>query len=188
MRSNQQQNLSRAASQSRSAALSKLSIAWPFLSANADSTLCPAVPNKSPCRCVSVPATDWALSSRVCPPLRRPRLPVLAGFTKSSAMVSAFWRDATLSACGSLPATEAISQGAFPLSECFEEDGAIVDREACKLGCESIVSKRLISPYRSGRSPHWVKVKNPKAPAVKREAEEDWGNKQWSRARRRASY
>jgi hypothetical protein len=22
--------------------------------------------------------------------------------------------------------------------------------------------------------PHWVKVKNPKAPAVKREAEEDW--------------
>jgi hypothetical protein len=29
--------------------------------------------------------------------------------------------------------------------------------------------------YRPGRSPHWVKVKNPKAPAVKREAEEDWG-------------
>jgi hypothetical protein len=28
---------------------------------------------------------------------------------------------------------------------------------------------------RSGQSPHWVKVKNPKAPAVKREAEEDWG-------------
>jgi hypothetical protein len=25
-------------------------------------------------------------------------------------------------------------------------------------------------------SPHWVKVKNPKAPAVKREAEEDWGS------------
>jgi hypothetical protein len=24
-------------------------------------------------------------------------------------------------------------------------------------------------------SPHWVKVKNPNAPAVKREAEEDWG-------------
>jgi ATP-dependent DNA ligase len=47
-------------------------------------------------------------------------------------------------------------------------------REACKLGCEGIASKRLGSPYRSGRSPHWVKVKNPKAPAVKREAEEDW--------------
>jgi len=27
---------------------------------------------------------------------------------------------------------------------------------------------------RAGYSPHWVKVKNPKAPAVKREAEEDW--------------
>jgi ATP-dependent DNA ligase len=40
---------------------------------------------------------------------------------------------------------------------------------------EGIVSKRLGSMYRSGRSPHWVKVKNPKAPAVKREAEEDWG-------------
>jgi hypothetical protein len=36
-------------------------------------------------------------------------------------------------------------------------------------------SRPLGSPYRSGRSPHWVKVKNPKAPAVKREAEEDWG-------------
>jgi hypothetical protein len=41
--------------------------------------------------------------------------------------------------------------------------------------CEGIVSKRLDSPYRSGRSPHWVKVENPKASAVKREAEEDWG-------------
>jgi hypothetical protein len=28
---------------------------------------------------------------------------------------------------------------------------------------------------RSGRSPHWLKFKNPNAPAVKREAEEDWG-------------
>jgi hypothetical protein len=28
---------------------------------------------------------------------------------------------------------------------------------------------------REGPSADWVKVKNPKAPAVKREAEEDWG-------------
>jgi bifunctional non-homologous end joining protein LigD len=48
-------------------------------------------------------------------------------------------------------------------------------REACKLGCEGILSKRLGSMYRRGRSPHWIKVKNPKAPAVRREAEEDWG-------------
>ena len=61
------------------------------------------------------------------------------------------------------------------LNEHFEEDGAIVFREACKLGCEGIVSKRLGSPYRSGRSAHWVKVKNPEAPAVTREAKEDLG-------------
>jgi bifunctional non-homologous end joining protein LigD len=61
------------------------------------------------------------------------------------------------------------------LNEHFEEDGASVYRAACQLGCEGIVSKRLGSPYRSGRSPHWIKVKNPKAPAVTREAEEDWG-------------
>jgi bifunctional non-homologous end joining protein LigD len=66
-------------------------------------------------------------------------------------------------------------QTSIVLNETYEEDGAIVYREACKLGCEGIVSKRLGSPYRSGRSPHWVKVKNPKAPAVKREAEENWG-------------
>jgi bifunctional non-homologous end joining protein LigD len=38
-----------------------------------------------------------------------------------------------------------------------------------------VVSKRLGSSYRSGRSPDWLKMKNPAAPAVKREAEEDWG-------------
>jgi len=53
-------------------------------------------------------------------------------------------------------------------------DGAIIYRHACKLGCEGIVSKRLCSAYRAGPSPHWLKVKNPAAPAVKREAKEDW--------------
>jgi ATP-dependent DNA ligase len=38
-----------------------------------------------------------------------------------------------------------------------------------------IVSKRRNSPHRSGRSPDWIKSKNPAAPAVRREAEEDWG-------------
>jgi bifunctional non-homologous end joining protein LigD len=61
------------------------------------------------------------------------------------------------------------------LNEHYEEDGAIVFREACRLGCEGIVSKKLGSIYRRGRSPLWLKVKNPNAPAVKREAEEDWG-------------
>jgi ATP-dependent DNA ligase len=44
-----------------------------------------------------------------------------------------------------------------------------------KIGLEGIVSKRLGSTYRSGRSRHWIKSKNPAAPAVKREEEEDWG-------------
>jgi hypothetical protein len=34
---------------------------------------------------------------------------------------------------------------------------------------------RTISPYRSGRSPDWLKSKNPACEAVRREAEEDWG-------------
>jgi bifunctional non-homologous end joining protein LigD len=46
------------------------------------------------------------------------------------------------------------------LNEHYEEDGAIVFRDACRLGCEGIVSKWLGSPYWSGRVPHWVKVKN----------------------------
>jgi bifunctional non-homologous end joining protein LigD len=54
------------------------------------------------------------------------------------------------------------------------EPGDAVFRHACQLGFEGIVSKRLGSPYVSGRSRHWIKSKNPAAPAVKREAEEDW--------------
>ncbi len=61
------------------------------------------------------------------------------------------------------------------LNEHYDGEGDIVFKYACKLGCEGIVSKRLGSPYRSGRVDHWIKVKNPKAPAMKREAEEDWG-------------
>jgi bifunctional non-homologous end joining protein LigD len=57
--------------------------------------------------------------------------------------------------------------------------GDIVFRHACLLGYEGIVSKRLGSPYISGRSRYWLKFKNPAAPAVKREAEEDWGRGRW---------
>jgi bifunctional non-homologous end joining protein LigD len=64
-------------------------------------------------------------------------------------------------------------------NEHIEGDGATIFRHACKLGLEGIVSKRKDSPYRSGRSPDWLKMKNPDAPAVKREAEEDWGKKRW---------
>ena len=54
-------------------------------------------------------------------------------------------------------------------------EGAVVFQRACMMGLEGIVSKRLGSRYRSGRSPDWLKSKNPEAPAVKREAEEEWG-------------
>jgi hypothetical protein len=50
-------------------------------------------------------------------------------------------------------------------------DGAIVFRHARRLGLEGIVSKRKDSPYRSGRSPDWLKMKKPNAPAVRGEAE-----------------
>jgi hypothetical protein len=58
--------------------------------------------------------------------------------------------------------------GKLPVRSCLIDGEAIV----CD---EGIVSKRLGSIYRRGRSPHWLKVKNPKAPAITREAEEDWG-------------
>jgi bifunctional non-homologous end joining protein LigD len=51
-------------------------------------------------------------------------------------------------------------------------DGALVFAHACKLGVEGIVSKRLGSRYRSGRSADWLKFKNPRA--QEGEAEEDW--------------
>ena len=53
--------------------------------------------------------------------------------------------------------------------------GDIVFRHACRMGLEGIVSKRLGPRYVSGRSKDWLKFKNPEAPAVKREAEEEWG-------------
>jgi len=59
-------------------------------------------------------------------------------------------------------------------NEHYTGDGSSSSTPA-PLGCEGIVSKRLGSPYRSGRTDHWVKVKNPEAPAVAREADEDWG-------------
>jgi bifunctional non-homologous end joining protein LigD len=49
----------------------------------------------------------------------------------------------------------------------MEADGPTVFAQACKLGLEGIVSKRKDSAYRSGRSPDWLKMKNPACSAVK---------------------
>jgi bifunctional non-homologous end joining protein LigD len=60
------------------------------------------------------------------------------------------------------------------LSDHTDEDGATIFRQACKMGLEGIVSKRLTAPYRSGPSRDWVKVKNPDSPAMIRAREADW--------------
>ena len=65
------------------------------------------------------------------------------------------------------------------LNEHIEADGPTVFAHACKMGLEGIVSKRKDSPYRSGRSPDWLKSKNPACEAVRREEEEDWGKGSW---------
>ena len=41
------------------------------------------------------------------------------------------------------------------------------------MGLEGIVSKRLNSPYRSGKAKTWLKTKNPKSPAVMRIIEDE---------------
>jgi bifunctional non-homologous end joining protein LigD len=59
-------------------------------------------------------------------------------------------------------------RGSLPgvrLNEHLAQPGDLVFRHACKMGLEGIVSKRLASRYRSGRSPDWLKFKNPAAPA-----------------------
>jgi bifunctional non-homologous end joining protein LigD len=56
-----------------------------------------------------------------------------------------------------------------------EVEGEIVFQHACSLGLEGIVSKRIGSRYNPGRSPDWLKLKNPESLAVRRETEREWG-------------
>jgi bifunctional non-homologous end joining protein LigD len=60
------------------------------------------------------------------------------------------------------------------LNEHTEADGATVFRQACAMGLEGIVSKRLTAAYRSGPSRDWIKVKNPDSPAMVRHREGRW--------------
>src|SRR5499433_2993728 len=64
-------------------------------------------------------------------------------------------------------------------NEHLEGDGPTVFAHACKMGLEGIVSKRKASPYRSGRSPDWLKMKNATAPG--REARRGGGLGQMTR-------
>jgi bifunctional non-homologous end joining protein LigD len=63
------------------------------------------------------------------------------------------------------------------VNDTFDGDGGVIYRHACALGCEGIVSKRLGSAYRMGRSIVWLKTKNPASPAVRRESEIDWSKR-----------
>jgi len=60
------------------------------------------------------------------------------------------------------------------LNEHTDAAGELVFRQACAMGLECIVSKRLAAPYRSGPSGDWVKVKNPDSPAMVRHREGRW--------------
>jgi bifunctional non-homologous end joining protein LigD len=48
---------------------------------------------------------------------------------------------------------------AIRYSEHFHEEGEVMLRHACRLSLEGLVSKRHNSPYRSGRSRDWIKLK-----------------------------
>ncbi|MBR1156904.1 DNA ligase [Bradyrhizobium sp. JYMT SZCCT0428] len=48
------------------------------------------------------------------------------------------------------------------------EIGPELFRHACLMGLEGLVSKLDDRPYRPGRSPNWVKIKNPASPAMLR--------------------
>jgi bifunctional non-homologous end joining protein LigD len=57
------------------------------------------------------------------------------------------------------------------------EAGAIGPRlfeQACKMGLEGIVSKHRDRTYKAGRSPHWIKGKNPKSSAMVRAKDGRW--------------
>jgi ATP-dependent DNA ligase len=61
-------------------------------------------------------------------------------------------------------------------------DGTTVFEQVCLLGLEGIVSKRKDSRYISGRSPYWLKMKNPTSETVRREAEEELARQSLSSA------
>jgi bifunctional non-homologous end joining protein LigD len=59
-------------------------------------------------------------------------------------------------------------------SEHIEGNGIEIFAQACRMGLEGIVSKRVSAPYRSGMVKTWLKVKNPKASAALRLQEGGW--------------
>jgi bifunctional non-homologous end joining protein LigD len=60
------------------------------------------------------------------------------------------------------------------LCEHTDAAGELVFRQACAMGLEGIVSKRLAAPYRSGPSGDWIKIKNSDSPAMVRHRQGRW--------------
>lgn len=65
------------------------------------------------------------------------------------------------------------SKAGIVYSEHVEFDGPAVFAAACKMGLEGIISKRRDKPYQPGPCKHWIKVKNPDAPAMRRLVDDD---------------
>jgi hypothetical protein len=63
----------------------------------------------------------------------------------------------------------------LPLEPRNGELKLLLKRAPFGLALKGVVSKRPSSRYRSGRSSHRRKAKNPESPAARREALEDWG-------------
>jgi bifunctional non-homologous end joining protein LigD len=51
------------------------------------------------------------------------------------------------------------TRGALRYSESLTERGPVLLKQACKMGLEGIISKRVDAPYRSGRGHDWLKAK-----------------------------
>ena len=49
--------------------------------------------------------------------------------------------------------------GTFAFVEHIEADGDDIFRNACRMGLEGLIAKRLDAPYRSGRQESWIKLK-----------------------------
>jgi bifunctional non-homologous end joining protein LigD len=59
------------------------------------------------------------------------------------------------------------------LNEHIVKDGPTVFAHACRLGAESIVSKKIDGTYRSGPCRVWIKVRNPASIAVQSGAQRE---------------
>ena len=75
-------------------------------------------------------------------------------------------REALVSRKATLAIALASAGAEIEFNEHIEHNAEIVFHHACKIG----FSKRKYSHYVSGRSPHWIKMKNANCAAVKREA------------------